>query len=326
MTVVSEPRKDHGLTRHRLSQSRVRDVDGYRGAVAGVDIEAIRVGRGTGSNAVMTVDDDDVTVTSCDIGFPILSRTTVGDDLVIISVIRSAPPGSRWCEIDLQRGQTLVHGPALEHRATNRQGLGFTFAVATAERLRARAEQLGASIQLPGRGEFHELRRPGADHGISEVLGAIAAPAAPASQTRTDGLLSAMVLALVSPSYRPRPRRDARRLDSRRIVDACVDLAAETRQVPSISELCAVTHVSERRLREAFTSVYDMPPSTFFHQMMLAEANRRLLLGVRASTTVSSVALDLGFGHLGRFARRYAQVYGELPSVTLRDRLPSFAP
>ena len=131
MTEVSERGKIDRLTRPHVSRSRVRDVDGYRGAVAGVDIESIRARQGSGPNVVRTVVGQDVTVTSCDIGFPILSRTTVGDDLVIITIIRSAAPGSRWCEIDLQRGQTLVHGPALEHRATNREGLGFTFAVAT---------------------------------------------------------------------------------------------------------------------------------------------------------------------------------------------------
>jgi AraC-like DNA-binding protein len=35
-------------------------------------------------------------------------------------------------------------------------------------------------------------------------------------------------------------------------------------------------------------------------------------------TTVTSVALDSGFAHLGRFAAAYRHHYGESPSETLR--------
>ena len=34
--------------------------------------------------------------------------------------------------------------------------------------------------------------------------------------------------------------------------------------------------------------------------------------------SVTDVALRWGFGHLGRFARDYAEQFGELPSQTLR--------
>jgi transcriptional regulator GlxA family with amidase domain len=33
---------------------------------------------------------------------------------------------------------------------------------------------------------------------------------------------------------------------------------------------------------------------------------------------VTDVAMQLGFGHLGRFAGHYRELYGEAPSATLR--------
>lgn len=36
------------------------------------------------------------------------------------------------------------------------------------------------------------------------------------------------------------------------------------------------------------------------------------------NTSVTTVAYDCGFSHLGRFAREYARRYGESPSETLR--------
>lgn len=310
-----------------ISAASVRDVDGYRGAVGGVDIAAIRAGQGSGPNRVMTVSHDDVTLTACDIGFPIRSHTTLGDDRLVISVMRTAPPGNRWCGIDLRPGLTLVHGPAAEHNATNREGLGFTFATTSAERLQERADQLGISIDLPGRGEVRELAPTTA---AGEIRGAFAGVTTRGASrhvpiTHLDGLVTAMAHNFAEADD-ARPRREARRLDSLRIVRIGRELALRLGRVPAIHELCQAAHVSERRLREAFTSVYDTPPSVYFRDMMLDEAHRRLLLGVDATASVSSVALDLGFDHLGRFAQRYRRVYGELPSETLRQRVPTFAP
>jgi AraC family ethanolamine operon transcriptional activator len=311
-----------------LMQSQVRDVDAYRGAVAGVDIEAIRTGRGSGPNTVASVSGDGVTVTACDISFPILSRTTTGDDLVIISVIRSTPPGSRWCEIDLRPGQVLAYGPAVEHSATNREGLAFSFAATTREQLLRRAEGIGLDVALPGRGEVVELRGLEPTRSIAASLTAMTAPSKPEALPAgtLDEVVTAMVRSLSPDSERPRLRSSARRLDSRRIVETCLEAAAAAGHVPALHELCRATNVSERRLRAAFVSVYDLPPSAFFRARLLDEARRRLVVGVPSSTTVSSVALDLGFEHLGRFAQRYRAVYGELPSETLRDAHPTFVP
>ena len=50
------------------------------------------------------------------------------------------------------------------------------------------------------------------------------------------------------------------------------------------------------------------------------EEVRRLLLARRDGTSVSRIALDWGFEHLGRFASDYRQAFGETPSQTLAGR------
>jgi len=45
---------------------------------------------------------------------------------------------------------------------------------------------------------------------------------------------------------------------------------------------------------------------------------RRQLSHAPAGTTVADVALIHGFSHLSRFAREYHQLFGQLPSATLR--------
>ena len=45
---------------------------------------------------------------------------------------------------------------------------------------------------------------------------------------------------------------------------------------------------------------------------------RQHLLVARPTETVTSVAFDWGFSHLGRFAALYKACFGEQPSETLR--------
>ena len=46
------------------------------------------------------------------------------------------------------------------------------------------------------------------------------------------------------------------------------------------------------------------------------EQVRRILLSDRSYGNVSSIALDWGFAHLGRFAIEYRKLFGEAPSQT----------
>jgi transcriptional regulator GlxA family with amidase domain len=56
----------------------------------------------------------------------------------------------------------------------------------------------------------------------------------------------------------------------------------------------------------------------FFRLWALDQAHRRLVRARRTDDTVTRIALDVGYGHLGRFSEHYRLVYGELPSETLR--------
>ena len=82
--------------------------------------------------------------------------------------------------------------------------------------------------------------------------------------------------------------------------------------------LCQIAGVSERSLQTAFNDVYGEPPSVHLRRRALHTA-RRVLEGSDAGrTTVTAVAHDHGFTHLGRFARYYKEHFGESPSDTLR--------
>jgi AraC-like DNA-binding protein len=327
------PGVDSGLLASERSPARSRtrpvavafvdNVDGYRRSVSGIDIEAVRTGVGIGPNVVSSVGDGRITSTSCQIGFPILTRTTVADDHVLVALMRSAPLGSRWIGLDVRPGMLFGYAPGSEHTAANRPGLVFTFATVAVDELRAQAEQLKVSVDVPAHGEALELPRTPENAKIAELLSTLSdcPPGRNPPPWLMDDLLSAWVSKLAAP---PRNRRDHTRgrVESRRIVRECIDYMRSIDRRPAIRELAVVSRVPERRLREAFTSVYDTPPSEFFRDWALMEAHRRLSTAEPPVASVASVAQDVGLVHLGRFASYYRQVHGELPSATLeRHRL-----
>ena len=300
----------------------IDEVDSYTKSIAGVEIEAFRTGRCDGPNTVLTVRDPRFSLTSADVRMPLLSRTTLGDEKVLLAYMRTSPPGSRWCGIDLEPGTLIVYGPSAEHTAITRPGLGWTFAMTDVDQIAALAEQLETPIELPPRGRVREIPHSGRSRTIGGTLGAAAEAATDPCGVREksyDDVMQAMVLALAA-TDRVHGIGGDRGISSRQITARCIEHADAIGRVPSLSELCIAAHVSERRLRKAFIDEYEVPPARFFRMWALSEARCRLLDNDPTHRSVAEVASGLGFFHLGRFAGYYRRLYDEHPSTTLRMR------
>jgi AraC-like DNA-binding protein len=296
----------------------VVDTDGYGSSVRGVGIRAIRIGSADQPNSVATVSDDHLTVTAVHVGFPINTWAETPDDTMIVARIRRAPRGSRWVGMSLHADQTLAYGPNVEHVGTNLAGTSFTFVTTEFDWLKRRADELrspfapietGLVRDVTAIAEFDTV-------GLDAIaIGDLRSGTVP-PWTLMDDALSDIALALASMT--DRPARSRFRPNSSQIVHRCLEYARSVDRAPSVSELCLAADVSERTLRDAFVAMYDTPPSIFFRQWALNRANDRLTSGDYIAGGVSEVALQAGFGHLGRFARYYRSVFGESPSDTYR--------
>jgi adenylate cyclase len=109
---------------------------------------------------------------------------------------------------------------------------------------------------------------------------------------------------------RPLPR------DLRKVLDR---LEAEPNRPWRVEDLAAVSGVARRTLHKHFRSFLGRSPMEFLRELRLDRARQELL---RASpgAGVTEVAESCGITHLGRFATRYRERYGESPSATLRRR------
>ncbi|GLT08365.1 AraC family transcriptional regulator [Sulfitobacter porphyrae] len=82
--------------------------------------------------------------------------------------------------------------------------------------------------------------------------------------------------------------------------------------VPGIAEAVGAP---TRHLQDAFRVATGQSPWEHLTAMRLERARALLLAG--AGRSVTAIALDCGFSHLGRFAQAYRAAYHEPPSVTL---------
>jgi AraC family ethanolamine operon transcriptional activator len=250
------------------------------------------------------------------IGFPVFSRTAISSDAVAVGVIEEAPPGMRWCGIDLASGDILFYGPAADHVAVHPKGARFSYAVLSAEDLSRTANDLDSMIPLTT-GSVRRMPRSQTSRTVRTQLPRVvrsgpgsSAPGLP----RPDLVETVAVMLAANPVDE---RRTSRKLDDRLIVQACLGYAERVDRIPAIAELCEASHVSERRLNSAFVETHGVPPYQFFITWALDRARRRLIASSADQVTVAWIAMGAGFRHLGRFARYYRKVYEESPSDTL---------
>ena len=117
-----------------------------------------------------------------------------------------------------------------------------------------------------------------------------------------------------TPDHRSRRRTLSLVNSAREYIDA--QLAQD--YCPSIVELCAHAGVSQRVLAYAFRELLHMPPVAYLRIARLNRVRATLRAPSLCSPTVTEVATQWGFFHLGRFAIDYRRMFGEAPSVTLR--------
>lgn len=87
----------------------------------------------------------------------------------------------------------------------------------------------------------------------------------------------------------------------------------------SLGELAAAGGMSVRSLNTLCQRCYGQTPMERLRNLRL-EAVRECLLG-RRDLSITEVALEHGFGHLGRFARYYRERFGELPHQTASGKI-----
>ncbi|WP_108263622.1 helix-turn-helix domain-containing protein [Mangrovicoccus ximenensis] len=123
-------------------------------------------------------------------------------------------------------------------------------------------------------------------------------------------MLGLLAMADVAPRSTPRTAlRHARR--------AMDYIETHFRDISTVAEIAAACGTGIRSLELAFRDVWGLSPNQALTEIRLLAARQRLALP-GPPATVAEIAMDCGFGHLGRFPAQYRARFGELPSATLK--------
>jgi hypothetical protein len=157
------------------------EVDEYSSALPGLRLDVVRTGEGYGPNIARSVVFDDVAIGSGIVQFPVLGRTDIGDTDAVFALVTSAPPGSRWCEIDVQPGTLLIYGPGSEHAAVSPAGIGYSFTVVDVRALEEHADELELPVYAAERGRVCVLPSNQRTKPLRRLLSSLRDPLAPAA-------------------------------------------------------------------------------------------------------------------------------------------------
>ncbi len=87
-----------------------------------------------------------------------------------------------------------------------------------------------------------------------------------------------------------------------------------------IEDLCTVTGVGLRTLQRCFPEYFTLTITDYIKTVRLEAVRRHLAAADPAHDSVSRIAVEHGFTHLGRFAILFRERFGESPNETLRGR------
>ena len=86
----------------------------------------------------------------------------------------------------------------------------------------------------------------------------------------------------------------------------------------TVRDICSVAQVSQRTLEYAFVERFGLTPKAFLTFYRLNGARRALRAADFEKAKVADIANRWSFWHMGQFAADYRNLFGELPSATLR--------
>ena len=137
--------------------------------------------------------------------------------------------------------------------------------------------------------------------------------------TEMQNTIFSMLLSLCDHNYLPLEKQleeaclPAYVRQAREYIDANLD------QPVSLADITAAAGVHVTTLLKGFRQHYEISPIAYLKRQRLEAARRTLIAAEPLTASVTEVATQWGFFHLGRFARDYRQFFGELPSETLKQ-------
>ncbi len=242
-----------------------------------------------------------------------------------------------WCDgwqVDLDT--LLIHKPGSEllFRTPNQLELLAVSVSQTDLQEHARTvehREISSTLNRP----LEPLRNPHTAQALRDFLGAVmgslsTSPAmlahAPLRKGLKEGILGTVISIIGNAENQTLGPRTS--LGRQQVVSNAIEYMRTRIDEPlSIGDLCSALGVSRRTLQYCFEEVLQINPVSYLKALRLNGVRKELRQSTRPRAAIQDVAARWGFWHLSRFAQEYRQMFGELPSETLKAQgVPSPMP
>ena len=230
----------------------------------------------------------------------IANGQAIGHDQILIqtsdaNLQATIPAGTRAVQIGFQAEQAreTINAVAPDLVAPDGQVRCFDVAPAGAALLR---QSMGAALAMPARRQ--------------------------ATRDETALNILAEIVKAASDRITASPGRKLHRVANQRALDRAREyIDAHLTEVIRIPDICRYSGAQLRSLERVFAKDLGVTPQQYIKARRLNAVRRCLVASERdEGLSVTQLAQDHGFSHLGRFAGDYASYFGESPSRTLQTR------
>lgn len=152
---------------------------------------------------------------------------------------------------------------------------------------------------------------------LLETLKAEPEPVSPLLSAQIEQMVVTMLLVCQTNNYTRALCEDSRTVAPRFIRRTEQFIEEHAHEPITVSDMAEHVGVSTRSLFTGFRKYRNTSPMLFLKEVRLSRVHEQLLRGQTGRTTVTAIAYQFGFGHLGHFTTDYKRRFGECPSDTL---------
>ncbi|MBR0568966.1 AraC family transcriptional regulator [Azoarcus sp. L1K30] len=154
-------------------------------------------------------------------------------------------------------------------------------------------------------------------HWLLETLKSEPDPVSPLLSAQIEQMVVTMLLVCQTHNYTRALCEDSRTVAPAFIRRTEQFIEEHAHEPITVGDMAEHVGVSTRSLFTGFRKYRNTSPMLFLKEVRLSRVREQLLRGQTGRTTVTAVAYQWGFGHLGHFTTDYKRRFGESPSETL---------
>lgn len=297
----------------------ISQIDDLSEAVRHANLTATQCSARLNAGSLAYAEVDGVICSTGRIGGKVALQGPLSCDVLSIGVGLSLPPGNRQWLLEVETGEMGIFHAGDEHDALYSEGSIYAVASLSLDQLEGFAADEDLVLDRATLGGTGIHARKMDSHTLAHLtyMFSLIHSGTWNGANATRELLSAIIQHLGRPPI-DLLRRTSRNRHNAVFLRARAYINENLSHPMSLDEIASAAHTSRRTLCRAFADILDITPQAYVRRLRLHRIRQHLASEAERNCTITIVANNWGISELGRFAKWYHDLFGELPSETLK--------